>query len=190
MDDIITGPTCIPYNQELPLLPTTTTTTTTTTAFPITNLGCNFECNCLCSWTLDPTNDMNWLVTKGPSNIVFTGPSADHTLQSASGHYAYIETLAPVSLNAAARIISPTVNIGSSGVCFQFFYHMYGTNINRLNIYAKQNGALGKPILQKIGEQGNKWILGQIYLEEISSVQYVIEGLSGNGARQLIYFLF
>ena len=126
---------------------------------------------------------MNWLVNKGPSNIVFTGPSADHTLESTDGHYAYIETLSPVSLNDAARIISPTVDIGPSGVCFQFFYHMYGTNINRLNIYTKQNGVLGKPIWQKIGEQGNKWILGQVYLEKLNNFEFVIEGIAGSGVR-------
>jgi hypothetical protein len=30
LDDMITGPTCVPYNQELPLLPTTNTSPTTT----------------------------------------------------------------------------------------------------------------------------------------------------------------
>jgi hypothetical protein len=60
---------------------------------------------------------------------------------------------------------------------------MYGTDINRLNIYAKQSDNLGKPIWQKIGEQGNKWLLGQIYLEKIQNIQFVIEGVAGNGPR-------
>ena len=39
LDDIITGPTCIPYNQDLPLQLTTSTTTTK-------NCGENgFQCN-------------------------------------------------------------------------------------------------------------------------------------------------
>ena len=60
---------------------------------------------------------------------------------------------------------------------------MFGTDINRLNIYARQNGNLGKAIWQKIGEQGNKWLLGQIYLDQIQNIQFVIEGVAGNGPR-------
>jgi hypothetical protein len=86
-------------------------------------------------------------------------------------------------LNNAAKINSPLVSVGSTGLCFQFFYHMYGTNINTLNVYTKQNGNLGKAVWQKIGEQGNKWILGQVYLELLSNFQFVIEGVAGNGAR-------
>ena len=99
------------------------------------------------------------------------------------GYYAYILTKSPVTSNSAARLLSQNVNVGSNGICFKFFYHMYGTEINRLNIYAKQSGNLGKPIWQKIGEQGNKWLLGQIYLEKIQNIQFVIEGVAGNGPR-------
>ena len=179
VDDFVTGPGCIPYNQDLP---SSTTPASIITSTNLTILACNFECNCPCSWNLDPTNDMPWKVKKGPSDIIFTGPSADHTLQSTAGHYAYIETNV-TSLNNAARLISPLVSVGSTGLCFQFFYHMYGTNINRLNLYTKQNGNLGKAVWQKIGEQGNRWILGQVYLEYLSNVQFVIEGVAGNGAR-------
>ena len=180
LDDLIFGPTCIPYNQDLP---SSTLPPTTTTSFPITNLGCDFECNCPCSWNLDPSGTTNWIIKQGASDVLFTGPSADHTLQSSSGYYAYIITKIPVVFNDVARLISPNINIGSNGICLQFFYHMYGTNINRLNIYAKKSGNYGNPIWQKIGEQGNKWILGQVYLERLETIQLVIEALAGNGLR-------
>ena len=92
-------------------------------------------------------------------------------------------------LNNAARINSPILSVGSTGLCFQFFYHMYGTNINTLNIYTKQNDNLGKAVWQKLGEQGNKWILGQVYLELLSNFQFVIEGVAGNGARLTNFFI-
>ena len=180
LDDLITAPTCIPYSQELP---SSTSSPPTTTNFPVTNLNCDFECNCACSWIFDPTGTTNWQIKQGASDILFTGPNADHTLQSSSGYYAYIITQSPVVFNDAARFISPNINVASSGICFQFFYHMYGTNINRLNLYAKQNENLGKPIWQKIGDQGNKWILGQVYLEQLGNIQLVIEAVAGNGLR-------
>ena len=180
LDDLIFGPTCTPQNQDLPSF---TSSPTTPTSFPLSNLGCDFECNCSCSWNFDPTGTTNWIIKNGASDVLFTGPSADHTLESSSGYYAYIITKSPVVFNDVARFISPSLNIGVNGICFQFFYHMYGTNINRLNIYAKQNNNLGKPIWQKIGEQGNKWILGQIYLENLENIQLIIEGVAGNGLR-------
>ena len=126
---------------------------------------------------------MNWIIKQGASDVLFTGPNADHTLQSSAGHYAYINTNTPVVFNDAARLISPTVYAGSNGFCLQFFYHMFGTNINRLNLYVKQNNTMGKPIWQKIGEQGNSWMLGQVYLENMNAIQIVFEGVAGNGVR-------
>lgn len=182
LDDLITGPTCIPYNQELPSF-TLPTTIATTTFFPVKSLACDFECNCSCSWNFDPTGTINWIIKQGPSTDLFTGPTTDHTLQSSTGFYAYISTQSSVLFNDAARFISPILNIGSSGLCLQFFYHMYGANINRLNIYLKQNDNFGKPIWQKIGDQGNKWILGQVYVDQLGNFQLVIEGVAGNGIR-------
>ncbi len=157
---------------------------TTTTPYPATNLDCDFECNCSCSWNSDPTSNMEWIVKRGASEVLFTGPNADHTLQSSSGYYAYIKTLPPVVFNDSARIVSPSVNTGSNGLCFKFFYHMFGTNVNKLNIYAKRGDNLGKPIWQKQGEQGNRWFLGQVYLEKSNdALQFVIEGVAGNGVR-------
>ena len=180
LDDLITGTNCIPYTQDLPSF---SLAPTTTTSFPLTKLACDFECNCPCSWNFDLTGTTNWLIKQGGSGNILTGPSADHTLQSSYGHYAYMLTETSILINSAARLMSPTLNLGISGMCLQFFYHMYGSNINRLNIYAKQNDNLGKPIWQKIGDQGNKWILGQVYLEQLGNIQLVIEAVAGNGLR-------
>ena len=185
LDDLITGPLCIPYNEDLS---TSIAATPPTTPIPLNYFNCDFECNCPCSWNFDPTGTTNWQIKQGASDVLFTGPSADHTLQSSAGHYAYIITKSPVVFNDVARLISQNISIPSNGMCFQFFYHMYGTSINRLNIYAKQNNNLGKAVWQKIGEQGNKWNLGHVYLEKLGNVQLVIEGVAGNGIRYLILY--
>jgi hypothetical protein len=74
VDDFVTGPGCIPYNQDLP---SSTTPPSIITMANLTFLACNFECNCLCSWNQDQSNVMNWIINQGPSGQLFTGPSAD-----------------------------------------------------------------------------------------------------------------
>lgn len=164
----------------------------TSTPSPITTLpptlindfSCDFECDCFCKWTADPTGQFGWTLRKGPTPSIFTGPPFDHTTQSSNGVYAYIETSSPQKQNDSARILSPNLNIDQSGVCFKFFYYMYGSDVYRLNVYAKSGDNLGKPIWQKEGEKGNSWLLGHIFIESFNGpLQLVMEGVAGKGER-------
>lgn len=67
-----------------------------------------------------------------------------------AGFYIYIETSSPRRNNDKAILTLTGAN--SKSVCFSFYYHMYGTNINRLNIYNR-----GKVIWTMAGNQGNSW---------------------------------
>lgn len=165
-------------------------TRSTTTAF-VNNLDCNFDCNCTCRWVDDPTSEFKWTVWKGPTPTQLTGPSADQTTDSLSGYYIYIETSSPRKENDAARITSNFIDVTfSNGGCFKFFYHMFGADIGRLNIYSQFNnnsvfGSYGKPIWQKQGNQGDKWYYGQVYVNGTSlyRTRFIIEGI-------VIIFLF
>jgi hypothetical protein len=66
-----------------------------------------------------------------------TGPDGDHTTGSRTGHFIYIETSVPAKFNDTARLISPDVIVANDDQCFRFYYHMFGSNIYRLNIYAR-----------------------------------------------------
>lgn len=68
-----------------------------------------------------------------------------------AGYYIYIETSSPRRPNDKAVL---TLKGGSyqQPMCLSFFYHMYGRNINRLNVYNR--GAL---VWSKVGQQGNAW---------------------------------
>lgn len=48
----------------------------------------------------------------------------------------YIETSAPRRPNDTARILSPRYT-DRSDMCMQFYYHMLGTGVGTLNVYAK-----------------------------------------------------
>lgn len=48
----------------------------------------------------------------------------------------YIETSAPRRPNDTARILSPRYT-DRSDMCMQFYYHMLGSGVGTLNVYAK-----------------------------------------------------
>lgn len=77
------------------------------------------------------------------------------------GHYVYIESSRPRTRGQKARLIS-TNNPATSGSCLQFYYHMYGSQIGNLSVYAQQSGIRGRPIWTKSGNQGNMWIEGEV----------------------------
>ena len=98
---------------------------------------CNFECNCTCNWVNDLSTKFNWTVTRGATGSANTGPDTDHTTGTRLGYYIYIETSLPAKPNDTARLISPDLLVADQESCFRFYYHMFGSDIYRLNVYAQ-----------------------------------------------------
>ena len=102
---------------------------------------------------------------------------------SQNGYYIYINAASPRQPNDAARILSPYVRINQNiGGCFKFYYHMFGPDIFRLNLYAQNgtgNGNYGKSILQKQSNKGDKWILGHVFVEnrQNQDIRFIIEAI-------------
>lgn len=57
----------------------------------------------------------------------------------------YIETSAPRRPNDTARILSPRYT-DRSDLCMQFYYHMLGSGVGTLNVYAKVHLKKGSEI--------------------------------------------
>ena len=102
----------------------------------------------LCEWRNDQDMPNLWKLNRGATPLVFTGPMADHTTDSSNGVYIYIESGSPYMNNDAAHLLSPYVAVNRTsadgtgdgdgdGVCFTFYYHMYGMDINQLNVYVQ-----------------------------------------------------
>ncbi len=75
----------------------------------------------------------------------------DHTYGTAQGWYIYMEASYPQTFNQRCRIISEEIQ---GQRCLQFWYHMYGMDVDTLNIYIKINGVLGKPVWTRARNQG------------------------------------
>ena len=57
---------------------------------------------------------------------------------------------------------------------------MYGSDVNTLNIYLKQNNELGAPVWQRIRNQGNSWFRGEYRIKGVNNpYQIVFEGVTG-----------
>ena len=98
--------------------------------------------------------------------LVLKGLKSLYFLFSANGWYIFIETSSPRRPNDTAVLVSPTINDGQSR-CLSFWYHMYGTHINSLNVYLLNAGTtgLGNNIFRRRGNQGNKWIQGEVTIQ-------------------------
>ena len=73
------------------------------------------------------------------------------------GFYMYIETSFPRTSGDIARLFSPFVLTSNSNCGFSFWYHMYGTTINTLNVYVLTPKGHNL-VWTKSGNQGNRWI--------------------------------
>lgn len=152
---------------------------TSRSPYPPTAIDCNFE-NGICLWNQDKNDTFDWSMHTGATVSAKTGPISDHTLQNSAGHYVYIEVSGKAA-NSTARIISPNINIRSSGVCLKFWYNMYGANVNRLNVYSRNGGVMSQ-VWTRLGNQGLDWKYAQVHITNQGlGQQLVFEGVAGTG---------
>ena len=102
---------------------------------------------------------------------------------NSNNYYIYIETSSPRTQDDKARLIS--IDIQPTGrSCVTFWYHMYGTNINTLNLYLKQNGRLGTPVWKHQGPlEINQWYKAEVDIYSQTVFQLVFEGVRGDGYK-------
>ncbi|KAH3887683.1 hypothetical protein DPMN_011701 [Dreissena polymorpha] len=79
-----------------------------------------------------------------------------HKFPSGSGYYIYIEASSPRVLNDTARIVSAAIT-STSSKCLHFWYHMYGTHVNTLNVYKMVGTGLGTPVWTRTGTRSDQW---------------------------------
>ncbi|KAH3887692.1 hypothetical protein DPMN_011710 [Dreissena polymorpha] len=69
----------------------------------------------------------------------------------------FIETSSPRQPNDTARLESPLVPPKGNAQCIRFWYHMYGPDINTLNVYTMINNVLSRPVWSRTGTVDNQW---------------------------------
>ena len=132
IDDIVAS---ITQCRGLTTTVTTPTVVTSPATYPHTSIDCDFE-SATCNWQQDTNDQLDWNLQSGETPTAATGPSADHTFGTLQGHYAYMEVTSTTA-NSSARLISPPYSVGATGVCFKFWYYMFGSSVNRLNLWTR-----------------------------------------------------
>jgi len=92
-----------------------------------------------------------------------------------------LKASSPQLQNDKARLISPTYSgTSSSGICFKFWYHLYGQSIGSLNVWLRQNNQLKTNLWTRTGNFGNFWRLGLVTVKSSADFEIVLEGVVGS----------
>ena len=76
--------------------------------------------------------------------------------------------------NQKCRLLSP-VTVSKQPICMQFYYYMYGRNVNKLSVYTKTGNRVSGALWSRRGNQGPSWQVGQVTLRRGNSNFQVIE---------------
>ncbi|KAH9494979.1 hypothetical protein Btru_018315, partial [Bulinus truncatus] len=144
---------------------------------PPSNIDCNFEKD-ICLWHQNTNDQFDWTRKSGRTESSNTGPTVDHTLKTDQGFYIYIETSSPRRPNDTAVIESPGV-LNSGPKCLHFWYHMFGQNINTLNMYTVAPGSSRLLVWTKHGSQANDWLDAAVTLQLTAGTTIQFEGVRG-----------
>ncbi|KAL8608892.1 hypothetical protein ACOMHN_065230 [Nucella lapillus] len=144
----------------------------------ISGMTCNFEDSHVCGYVND-REDFTWTRKTGGTSSSNTGPPSDHTYGTSRGHYMYTEASNPHHPGQKAGLISPQTSGGPH--CLTFWYHMYGSQMGRLNVYTRMGNTRGTPVWSLSSSQGNRWRVHQISLNPASDWRLEFEGVLGRG---------
>ncbi|MBK8498494.1 MAG: S8 family serine peptidase [Flavobacteriales bacterium] len=107
---------------------------------------------------------MDWRVDSAGTSSANTGPSVDHTLGTAQGHYVYMEPTGPCDAGEA-HLLLPCFIVPAGTVGLTYRYHMLGAGIGSLHVDLLVDGNwqldANAPV---IGEQGDAWLPGFVDL--------------------------
>ncbi|VDI46892.1 Hypothetical predicted protein [Mytilus galloprovincialis] len=148
----------------------------------ITKYNCDFEAGDICLWKQVPSDNFDWLSHRAGTTSTATGPSHDHTIGNVRGTYLYIETSSH-NQNEYADLVSPLMT-GNQDRCLSLWYHMFGSDIDQLEIgiIQKNQTPANYLVLQVLsGDQGFQWNRMNVTLSSTSDFEVSIRGYKGKG---------
>lgn len=126
---------------------------------------CNEYCNLSGWWNNSTETELSWLVNEGPTPAEGTGPAGGLGDQ---GNYLYYHSSGPDCQYPGLAILESTcleIQPGSGNCDMSFYYHMWGPQVNRLDLILSIDGGFSWDTLWSLaGNQGNEWMEVQIDL--------------------------
>ncbi|XP_033122957.1 MAM and LDL-receptor class A domain-containing protein 2-like isoform X3 [Anneissia japonica] len=128
-------------------------------------------------WYQDSYDDFDWTRIYGSTPSTGTGPTSGHSGYS-QDYYAYIETTS-LFAGASAILRSPLLPFAQN-YSLEFYYHMYGSGIGRLQVFRKSTNGYSY-LWSRSGNQGNSWHYAKIQFQRYgNSDNYIaFEGIDG-----------
>lgn len=144
---------------------------------------CNFE-NSFCEWVPSELNTYNWRRTSAYYATPTLAPQRDHTTNTASGSYIFVETTGKQP-SSTSTLVGPVISTDSTSCRMRFYYYMSGKSVGKLTVYSRTfiGGYLSNQ-WSKTGSVGDYWERADIslYISSFSSRNYqlVIEAQVSN----------
>ncbi|MFH2142514.1 MAG: T9SS type A sorting domain-containing protein [Bacteroidota bacterium] len=137
-------------------------------------------------WTTTSNSTYRWHVRNSSTPTINTGPSNDHTTGVFGGKYVYTEADNGI-VNDTAYLYLPCVDIASyTNPSLTFWYHMYGTNINKLTVDVFSGSVWVNDIYTITGQQQTSstsaWLYAQVDLTSyLDATEIRFRGIKGSG---------
>ncbi|XP_070543844.1 MAM and LDL-receptor class A domain-containing protein 1-like [Ptychodera flava] len=142
-----------------------------------TAYDCDFELGSLCTWTQPKDDPFDWTAVQAKNNRGH-GPDTDYTRRSGDGWYIYIEC-EDQTVDDKAQLVSDVIS-ASAQSCVTFWYHMYGTHVNKLSVYTKAKDATLTSIWLRKGGESDEWTFGHASISSVDDFQIVFEAECGS----------
>lgn len=144
---------------------------------------CNRVCEIDNGWVNETNDDLDWRVNSGRTPSGNTGPSLDKRPGTISGKYLYTEASSSCR-NSTAILTSPCFDLSSVyNPRLRFYYHMYGSNMGKLELGISTDGSSWTYQTIRNGELSDYWAGKTVSLPSASSVQIRFVGTTGPSFR-------
>lgn len=129
--------------------------------------ACNFDqYGNICGNTDVSSGSFQWLQDSSGTVTRNTGPTYDHTTNSATGMYMYVDA-SNGHQDDLAGLQTPTLHQSAASCQFTFWYHMYGSAIGQLSV-STLVGTVKSEVWSLSGNQGNQWKQAVVDIGRIS----------------------
>lgn len=85
-----------------------------------------------------------------------------------------------MKVNQTARIISTVTSIQQQGICFRFWYRVYGSKQGQLNVLQQQFGQTNRTLIYTVRPNLDiDWREAMVYRDTVGTYQFLLEAIAG-----------
>uniref|UniRef100_A0A8C3UUD7 MAM domain containing 2 n=1 Tax=Catharus ustulatus TaxID=91951 RepID=A0A8C3UUD7_CATUS len=124
-------------------------------------IECDFEENHLCGYMNRWNPNVNWFVGGGNIQNSQSILPKDHTLNSALGHYMYVDSVYVKHFQEVAQLISPKTTAPISG-CLSFYYQLKQESSIVFTVYLRDMSGFYEEIWKTDSALNAEWALAEV----------------------------